>query len=172
MRFVLLLIMFCVASQAVDKKSQIMNCLYKEVDAKQVLIDKGLNTREHIENLLYSDEHKEKYFLKALVLDYYYNSSKAAEYYDMAYQKADFNEKGLIGLHYALFLQKRDKQFESTKLLRGIDVYNGKGLDIPRKIAYQYEVYGLKKEIEMVNYFKLKGIINNEIQGDINDCSK
>lgn len=58
-----------------------------------MLEDKGLNTKEHIENLLYDDEHKDKYFLKALVLDYYYNSPKAEEYYQMAYQKLKLKKK-------------------------------------------------------------------------------
>lgn len=170
MKYLILILFIVIGLNAQDKHISIMNCLYKEIDIKKVLEDKGLNTKEHIENLLYDDEHKDKYFLKALVLDYYYNSPKAEEYYQMAYQKTQIKEKGLVGLYYALYLQKLNKHEESTRLLRGIDIYQGKGLDVPKKIAYQYEVYGLKKDISIESYFKLKGIMFSEIQGEINEC--
>lgn len=172
MKYIFILLVLTISIFAAENKNKTMNCLFKEVDAKKVLDDKGLNTKEHIENLLYGEEHKEKYFLKALVLDYYYNSLKAEEFYEHAYQKADFNEKGLIGLYYALYLQKIDKQFESTRLMRGMDIYMGKGFDMPKRIAYQYEVYGLKIEPDMASYFKLKGIVSAEVKGDVNECRK
>lgn len=172
MKYLILILITILGLNAQDKHISIMNCLYKEIDVKKVLEDKGLNTKEHIENLLYENEHKEKYFLKALVLDYYYSSKKAEEYYQMAYQTTQIKEKGLVGLYYALYLQKMNRHEESTRLLRGIDIYQGKGLDIPKKIAYQYEVYGLKKDISTESYFKLKGIMHSEIQGDVNECKK
>lgn len=155
-----------------DKAYQTLKCLYKEVNIEMLIQNKGLDTKEHIENLLYSPEHKDKYFLKAVVLDYYYDSPKAREFYDAAFKNSEIQEKGYIGLYYALYLQKKEMHEEATKVLRSIDSFHGKGLDIPRKVAYQYNVYGLKPDIQIANYFKLKGILDLEIEGEVDACSK
>lgn len=151
---------------------KILKCLYKEINIEKVIENKGLNTKEHIENLLYAPEHKDKYFLKAVVLDYFYDSSKAKDYYDIAYKTTDIKEKGFVGLYYAVYLQRKGLHTEATKVLRSIDSYHGKGLDIPRKIAYQYYIYGLKQDIQITNYLKLKGILDLEIEGEIDGCRK
>lgn len=52
MKYLILILSTILGLNAQDKHISIINCLYKEIDVKKVLEDKGLNTKEHIENLL------------------------------------------------------------------------------------------------------------------------
>lgn len=155
-----------------DKKIKTLACLYPEISHQELLEEKQLNNAEHIENLLYADKHKDKYFYKALVLDHYYNSKNIANYYKKAYETANNKEKNKTGLYYAFYLQKIGDYKEAATHLRGLGIVGSSSINVPKKIAYLYELFNLEKDKGVEAYFRVKKIDFNEIKEEIDNCSK
>ncbi|MEV9477564.1 hypothetical protein ACOTVS_11100 [Aliarcobacter butzleri] len=175
MKKILIVICFLnsfIFAEEIDNKIKTLSCLYKELSPKELLEEKELNVKEHIENLLYADAHKDKYFLKALVLDYYYNASNIDSFYKKAYLNSSSKEKDLVGLYYAFYLQKNGQFKEAITHLKGLGVIGSNKLNIPKKIAYLYEIFGLEKDLDSKAYFKIKNVDFNEIGEEINACTK
>lgn len=154
------------------KFEKILQCLYKDFDAKEILREEGLDNSENIENLLYADKHKKEYFLKALTLDYLYKSRNIEDIYKKAFDGAKIDTKVTVGIYYVMYLQKVKDYEEAIRILRGLDLIASKKVDIPRKIAYIYAIANQKKDSKTENYLKLKKIDLNEIGDKINECSK
>lgn len=155
-----------------NKTINTLSCLYKEINPKEIFKEKDLEKSEHINNLLNADVHKDKYFLKALVLDYYYRANNIDSIYKKAYQTAHVTEKEQVGLYYAFYLQKVGMHKDAIKHLRGMEILSSKKLEIPKKIAYLYELFGVEKDVEINSYFNIKKIDFNEVGAEINECSK
>lgn len=154
-----------------DRQMEIIECLYKSPNAQKIIEENGLTKRENIENLLYAEKHEKEYFLKAIVLDYLYGAKNIDIYYKKAFEKAKKEDKENIGMFYTLYLLKTGAHSEAIKFLRGYSIYGPISLDIPKKIAYIYEVFGLEKDKEVNAYLKLKHIDDYFIKGEVNGCS-
>lgn len=155
-----------------NKTINTLACLYKEINPKEIFKEKDLEKLEHINNLLYADAHKDKFFLKALVLDYYYKANNIDNIYKKAYQVAHVTEKEQVGLYYAFYLQRVGMYKEAIKHLRGMEIISSKKLDIPKRIAYVYELFGEQKDVEINSYFNIKKVDFNDVGAEINECSK
>lgn len=172
MKRIIIVLLFSLASLYANKVD-ILHCLYPEVKPFEVLKEKGLDTKGHIKNLLYAEKHKYKYFLKALVLDYYYHANNIESFYKKAYKAADIQKKDLVGIYYAFYLQKQGEFEKATNLLRGIDVYASKKYNIQKKIGYLYVLFDLEPGIKIDSYLKkIKKVDIDVIKKDIDECSK
>ncbi|WP_418181409.1 hypothetical protein ACNSOL_11960 (plasmid) [Aliarcobacter lanthieri] len=154
----------------INNKMNTLKCLYPEISPQELLDAKELNIKEHIENLLYADIHKDKYFLKAVVLDYYYNANNIDNFYKKAYLNANPKEKDQIGLYYAFYLQRTGQFKEAISHLKGLGIVGSKSLNIPKKLAYLYEIFDVEKDVEANAYFRIKKISFDEIRDEINLC--
>ncbi|MFX4240189.1 hypothetical protein ACOL3H_06785 [Aliarcobacter butzleri] len=180
MKSIIFFVLIMTTAIAYDKKSDnlegILLCLYKDMNPREILKKEGLDSTETIQNLLYAEKHKKEYFLKALVLDYLYKSNNIEDFYKNAYINADYNNKSMVGIYYAIYLQKMRKNKEAINLLRGISIFASKNKDIPRKIAYAYLLAEDKKDIQndtkIESYLKIKKVDLEEAGVEINECTK
>ena len=61
---------------------------------------------------------------------------------------------------------------EAIKHLRGMEIISSKKLDIPKRIAYVYELFGEQKDVEINSYFNIKKVDFIDVGAEINECSK
>lgn len=148
-------------------------CAFKErISFQPILEDARITAPRHIKTLLEDSRFEERYFLKAIVLDYLYKNGNAHKYYEAAFSKSDLKTKPEKGIYYAYYLVRINEPLEAIKTLRHIEVFASKINFYPETIGKIALLFGLDKDPSILAYLRIKKIDLTLLKEELNACKE